>query len=433
MGSGANANPAINQLANGSTYAIGHFSNTINIGGQQHQAKGLRDTYVAKFTDSGSIQWLTVIGENNAEISGTAIVADNQGNSYITGNFKGRIFAGGQTLESNTPAAFVIKLTDKGSINWTNSISTSRGEVAVYGIAIDAYDTIYITGSFNGEIYFGNMPATSQGQSDIFIASLSDQGYPLWIKRAGSTLSSVGSRITIDIRNDIYIVGSFEGTASFDNIQITSAGQSDAFVAKLKPDQSPVYAGDFEWVKSLGGTQADFATDIAINNSGIHVLGVFADTASHKTPKTSVQIKSAGLTDLFLLKLDFNGDLQWLQQAGGSGADTAHSLRTDKAGNVYIAGRFENTAQFGPITLISAGKGDVFVAKLVPSGYFDWVKRGGGSGDDGCCTGSQIAVNPDGSQIIFAGLFQDTATFDTHTLKASGANSLIFWKLLLPP
>src|SRR5205814_4872891 len=76
-----------------------------------------------------------------------------------------------------------------------------------------------------------------------------------------------------------------------------------------------------------------------------------------------------GLEDRWLLSAT------WAHSAGGPGNDVGEAIATDKAGNVYVVGRFEQpTATFGGTTLTSAGKYDAFVAKYQADGTFLWAK-----------------------------------------------------------
>jgi hypothetical protein len=68
----------------------------------------------------------------------------------------------------------------------------------------------------------------------------------------------------------------------------------------------------------------------------------------------------------------------WAHSAGGLLADAGRAVATDPQGNVYVAGTFQGQAQFGGVTLTSAGDDDAFVAKYSPSGVLQWAQRMGG-------------------------------------------------------
>ena len=68
---------------------------------------------------------------------------------------------------------------------------------------------------------------------------------------------------------------------------------------------------------------------------------------------------------------------RWVRTGGGPGLDRSDWVALDGAGNVYVAGRFEQTATFGPTTLVSQGDWDVFLAKYDPQGQLQWVRGAG--------------------------------------------------------
>ena len=62
--------------------------------------------------------------------------------------------------------------------------------------------------------------------------------------------------------------------------------------------------------------------------------------------------------------------------------DIAKQIAVDGAGNVFVAGTFQSTADFGPFAHTSAGKNDGFVAKLSSNGAVLWANRWGGAEHD---------------------------------------------------
>jgi hypothetical protein len=68
--------------------------------------------------------------------------------------------------------------------------------------------------------------------------------------------------------------------------------------------------------------------------------------------------------DVFVAELDPAGEVTWATRAGGKGADWASSLARDRAGNLYVAGSFEQTGDFGGAPLTSRGESDLFIWKI---------------------------------------------------------------------
>ncbi len=262
-------------------------------------------------------------------------------------------------------------------------------------ITRDVAGNFYVTGMFQGSVTFGPGPGAatlnSVGNSDIFIAKLSDAGEVLWVRRAGGSQADAATAIAIDSAGSVYLTGSFQGTADFGpgSGALTSAGNTDAFILKLSSD------GDFQWVKRLGGTGADGGTGIAIDSLGNVVSAGFFSGAVDMNPNAGLNnLTSAGNTDIYVSKLNDAGNFVWARRAGSNAADRAAGVAIDSADAIIVTGSFTGTVDFDPgaanTTTTSAGGADAFVWKLGSNGSFNWVNSFGNAAND---RGSAVAVD----------------------------------------
>ncbi|MBI4645901.1 MAG: T9SS type A sorting domain-containing protein [Bacteroidia bacterium] len=98
------------------------------------------------------------------------------------------------------------------------------------------------------------------------------------------------------------------------------------------------------------------------NDNNLYITGYFRDSLLYD----GYTQYSAGNYDLFVMKVNKNGGLQWLKFANDVYGDYSYSIARDNSNNFYITGRFYDTAWFGNQNVISYGNGtsDMFVAKL---------------------------------------------------------------------
>ena len=273
-----------------------------------------------------------------------------------------------------------------------------------------------MTGQFEGTATFGSTTLTSAGGSDAFIAKLDASGTYEWATQAGGTSSDLGYGVSVLADGSSIVTGIFQDTATFGSTTLTSAGSNDVFVAKLDA------SGTYEWVKQAGGTRNDNARGVSVLADGSSIVtGYFQGTATFG----STTFTSAGGSDVFVAKLDADGVYQWATRAGGTSGDSGENIAVLADGSSIVTGYFQGTATFGSTTLTSAGNYDVFVAKIDASGTYEWATQAGGTGHD---YGYGVSVLADGSSIV-TGYFQGTATFGSTTLTSAGSKDVFVAKL----
>lgn len=179
---------------------------------------------------------------------------------------------------------------------------------------------------------------------------------------------------------------------------------------------------EWDWVTVAGGTGAEYGSGIVTDSMGNHyVTGSFTNTVS----LGSLTLSSAGGRDIFIAKLNSSGGFLWAARAGGAGNDNANAIARDASGDLYLAGRFEGSANFGSQSLTGSGGYDIFAAKLDSTGSFLWAVGAGGTGSDAAYG---IALDTSAS-ICLTGRFENTATFSSIALTSSGGDDIFAAKL----
>jgi Ca2+-binding RTX toxin-like protein len=305
-----------------------------------------------------------------------------------------------------------------------------------YSITIDSSGNIYITGFFEGTADFdpsGNtFNLTSAGNRDIFITKLNADGSFAWAKNLGGSNTDEGYDIAVDNSGNVYTTGFFEGTADFDpdpgnTYNLTSSGGSyDIFISKLSAD------GSFAWAKDLGASNDDRGYGLSIDSSGnVYTTGKFRNTVDFDPdPGNTYNLTSSGgIDDIFISKLDADGNFVWAKKFGGSDWDFGRDIAIDSSDNIYTTGYFSGTVNFDSFSLTSAGQEDIFISKLNADGTVAWAKEMGGGGFD---EGDSIAIDNSGN-VYTSGYFQGTADFDpgtgTFPLTSMGGDDAFISKL----
>lgn len=196
--------------------------------------------------------------------------------------------------------------------------------------------------------------------------------------------------------------------------------------AQILHSQNPQFA----WVKSMGSSGADEGKAITVDVSGnVYTTGNFEGVVDFDPGAGTFNLTSNGSKDIYVSKLDANGNFVWAVSMGGSGIgnEAGSAIVLDAANNVYITGLFNGTVDFDPSVAVSnlTGSFNSFVLKLSASGGFVWAKSLGGTGSE---YGKSIALDNLGN-VYTTGFFEGTADFDPSASVfnlVSGAFSDIF-------
>lgn len=174
------------------------------------------------------------------------------------------------------------------------------------------------------------------------------------------------------------------------------AGSGDAWIIKLHPD------GAVAWQKTYGGTEWDEANSIRQTSDGGYIVA------------GSTWSFGAGGADLWVLKLDSGGNVQWQKTYGEIDSDYASSIQQTWDGGYIVAG---DTSSFG------AGKTDVWVLKLNPEGTVAWEAT---YGDMGVEWANSVAETVEGGCIV-AGHSGDPGFEKAWVLRLDG-NGQVLWE-----
>lgn len=250
-----------------------------------------------------------------------------------------------------------------------------------------------------------------------------------WAYKMGGIGADYISETRIDGSGNIYSVGMFSGSVDFDHSSgdatLSSNGDLDIFIRKTDAN------GNLLWAKSIGGTMPDYGNALAVDASGnVFVAGNFQETVDFDPNAAAFNITSLGGNDVFVLKLDTDGNLVWVKRIGGTGEVIARDMALDNNGNVLVCGDYEGTVDFNPGSgtnnSTAAADQDAFVLKLDAVGDRLWHYVVGGSFTDraiGC------AIDANNNNYI-VGNYRGTVDFNASSgtdneVGAGGADAFI--------
>lgn len=303
-------------------------------------------------------------------------LVDQTGNTIIAGNIASGTIdfdpgPGVTEISADVRSGFVAKYASDSSLIWLKEITSHAGPDAdanpfsLNGGALDGDGNIYLVGTFEESATFGDTTLHSQGGDDMFVSKLDADGNFIWTAVAGAAADDRGLGVEVSGDGHIYVAGYFRDTVSFDGHSVTSNGDWDGYVAQLDS------TGTFQWAVSMGGAAADQARHLAIApNGSLYVSGYIlgpADIGGH-------QLENAGGLDGFIASLDNeSGAVSWAQRVGGSSDDRVYEIAACADNSVVATGYVGSVVNLGPFQIGSTDSRVAFVMRMNADGTFRWA------------------------------------------------------------
>ncbi|MFZ1805864.1 MAG: gliding motility-associated C-terminal domain-containing protein [Cyclobacteriaceae bacterium] len=305
---------------------------------------------------------------------------------------------------------------------WVAQPQVLTGDIAIKKIVIDGSGNIYATGDFIGDVDFDLSNSLSTQLPDTrenFLLKMTKDRDVVWVQSLGSTggiLLSKSINISLDGSGGLYLAGPFRGVVDFDPgppvVELTATSNFDMYITKFDID------GNFIWAKGITGNNSIFVRSVTSDANGVYTTGSFSGTVDFD-PNAGVANRSSSgsvfFSDIFLSKLDTDGNFAWAHRIGRTSAtDAGIAIKVDGSGNVYSTGTFFSTVDFDPgpgiANLTGGGATDTYIHKLDNAGIFQWARTIGGFGVE---IPTAIALDASGNPHItgtFSGI--DPVDFD---------------------
>jgi len=284
------------------------------------------DVYLVKTDSAGNMQWQKTFGGSHYD-GGYSVQQTTDGGYIIAG----------ETYSSSAGShdVYLVKTDSSGNLQWQKTFGGSRFD---YGYSVQQTTD-------GGYVIAGETSSYGAGGCDVYLVKTDSSGNLQWQKTFGGSGSDYGRSIQQTTDGGYIIAG---GTGSY------SAGRDDVYLVKTDS------AGNMQWQKTFGGSDFDYGRSVQQTSDGGYIIA--GHTGSYGT----------GSSDVYLVKTDSAGNLQWEKTFGGSYYDGGYSVQQTSNGGYIIAGR---TGSYGT-------GGDVYLVKTDSAGNLQWEKTFGGSDSD---------------------------------------------------
>jgi uncharacterized delta-60 repeat protein len=273
---------------------------------------GYADVYLIKLDADGKMVWEKTYGGSDDD--GAWSIQQTKDGGYIVAGYTSSFGAGGLDV-------YVIKLDANGNELWKKTYGGSDDEIAVIKQTKDG-----------GYIVAGWTKSFGAGSLDVYIIKLDANGNKVWEKTYGGSGDDWANSIQQTTDGGYIVAG---GTYSF------GAGSLDVYIIKLDANGTKL------WEKTFGESNDDDAWSIQQTKDGGYIVAGYTNSFG------------AGYEDVYVIKLDENGNKVWEKTYGGTEWDWASSIQQTKDGGYIVAG---STESFG------AGYADVYIIKMDSEG-----------------------------------------------------------------
>jgi hypothetical protein len=353
----------------------------------------------------------------------TTNAATNVTSSGFTANWTSVSGATGYRLDVSTDSVYSTYVSGYQALDVGNVLSQS-----VSGLS--ASTTYY----YRLRAYNANGTSSYSNTTGVITAAAAAP--PTWSKAVGSTGDDRVLAMAVDNSANIITTGYYTGTVDFAGYSGNSSSihtstpyngvyYQDIFLAKYDS------AGNHLWSKSFGNDgKSEVGQALAVDASGnIYLAG---KTATGNTLRyidfgcTNNDFQGAG-PNAFVVKLNGQGQCQWVRYVSDNYADVGTGVTVDAAGSVYMTGSFEGPANFdgqdpvfGSATFRRIGIGtlapytgpsasDGYIVKYNSSGAVQWVRQFGGASVD---QGNNVSLDRTDNGVVVTGTFYGSASFE---------------------
>lgn len=254
---------------------------------------------------------------------------------------------------------WLVKTDSTGNLEWEKTFGGNSLDIAnAVAVMPNGYIIAGSTESTNGDVT-GN-----HGIADYWIVKTDLTGNLVWQKTFGGTGDDLARSVAITSSNEIIAAG---WSNSSDGDVTANHGAYDFWIIQLDS------AGNLLFEKSYGGTGFDYAHLLSVTSDGGYI--VTGITSSNDGDVTG----NHGSDDLWVMKADSSGSIEWQKSMGGSLNENGQSVKQTSDGGYIVAGF---TSSFNGDVTNHFGGDDCWIIKLDSSGAFDWKHGFGGSAND---------------------------------------------------
>lgn len=326
-------------------------------------------------------QWFGPSDGSGAGVSDVAV--DSNDNIYVIGTSSSNFNDGLVSFSGSAGGGYILKFDSTGNSVWGRWVGGYR----FTSIVIDNDENVIVGGNAQSEMT-GNSLLPFSGTFGAnyyegYIAKFDSDGNHLWGHYVGGSSRNSVNNLAVNSLNEIVIVGSSDKNITDDGIIFNGAYTSsyEGFAIKFNSSGSP------NWAQWFGGSEMDFTTAVAFDNSDNLYIGGRARASFSDDGLLGFTGTYSGEEEVFISKFDVNNNNIWNRWIGGTQGEFVDDMNFDNENNLHLVGDSASSTFVGD-SLQSfkgtfSGYSEIFIMKFDVDGNNIWNQWVGSDYDSG--------------------------------------------------
>jgi hypothetical protein len=334
-GTGTDRFRSVDHDSNDNVHAVGDTTSTTGISNNGGTLSGTSDAMVVKFNASGSRLWGRYFGGTGTE-TGEGVCVGSDGTVYSVGaTTSSGIATANDTTYGGIRDGYLAKWSSSGTLSWVTYIGGSSGATTATGCAVDANGDVVVVGYTEanaGIATAGSQDTLYSGSGDAFVIKYDSNLIPLWGRYFGGTSLDRAEAVDVDEDGDVYVTGHTQSSSTIaTNWDTTLGGGHDAFVARFFS-----LNGNLLWGRYYGDSGTDELDDVEVVESSVYLSGWSTSTTGVVTADAFDNTNGGGADGLFVI-LNANGSTAHGSYIGGAATDNCMGVAAELA-NAAVSG-----------------------------------------------------------------------------------------------
>ncbi len=286
------------------------------------------------------------------------------GELWVAGDVIGAIDLGTGELTGQGSGIYLGKFAVDGATLFAGATYSGGDEptfTSVTGLAVDSAGAVILTGWLEGSHEIGGTTLVAD-ELDVFVGKWDASGAPVWGVKFGAVDWQVGYSIAVGPDDALWLAGAALAPFEAGDIALWGAASTGMFVIRMEAGGTPTYG---RWWGEMGDQEA---RAVAVCADGSVALAGFMTATLEFGAE---EVKAAGAKDMFVARLDAEGEPLWIRGLGGAGTDVASHVQCGQ--QVLFAGTVTGKAKFGALELAPAGDADAVLGRFDLAGNLVWA------------------------------------------------------------